>query len=250
MQRFFVGEKQIDLQMNSIFIIGEDVNHIKNVLRCKINEQIEVCNKDNCKAYLCEIKDISEAEIKCFIKHEIEVEKESNIHINIIQGLPKSEKMELIIQKCTELGVKEITPIRLRRCVVKIDKKDETKKIDRWRKQAESAAKQCGRNMIPIVNNIQSIDTLYNIIKDYDLVIVAYENEKENSLRKELDNIKKENAKIAIVVGPEGGLEEGEVDKLEQNGAKIVSLGSRILRTETVALVVTAILMYELGDFG
>ncbi len=250
MQRFFVENNQIDIQNKTIEITGEDVNHIKNVLRCKINEQIEICDKTTCRAYLCEIANMSEIEIECIIKHEIELDKESKLHINIVQGLPKSEKMELIIQKCTELGVKEFTPLNLKRCVVKLDKKDEIKKIDRWQKQAEAASKQSGRNMIPVVNNIRSIDTLYETLQDYDLVIVAYENEKENSLRKEIKNINKKDAKIAIIIGPEGGLEETEVNKLKDKGAKVVSLGNRILRTETVAMVVTSILMYELGDLG
>lgn len=249
MQRFFVQENQINMQDKTIEIIGEDVNHIKNVLRCKIGEQIEVCSKDTNKAYLCEISNIKES-IEAIIIEELENNKESTLHINIVQGLPKSDKMDLIIQKGTELGVKEFTPLVLKRCVVKIDSKDEQKKILKWQKQAEVAAKQCGRDIIPKVNNIYSIDTIYNLLNQYDLVLLAYENEKDNTLKNELEKVKNNNAKIAIIIGPEGGLEETEVEKLKQNGAKVISLGNRILRTETVAMVVTSILMYELGDLG
>lgn len=247
MQRFFVEENQINIQEKTIQIIGEDVNHIKNVLRCKIGEEIEICNKQNSKAYLCEISNIKES-IETVIIKELENNKESPLHINIVQGLPKSDKMEFIIQKGTELGVKEFTPLALKRCVVKIDSKDEAKKIARWQKQAEVAAKQCGRDIIPKVNEIYNINTVINLLKNYDLVLLAYENENENTLKSEIENLSKSNLKIAVIIGPEGGLEQAEVDKLKENGAKVITLGNRILRTETVAIVVTSILMYELGD--
>lgn len=249
MQRFFVEENQINIQNKTIQIIGEDVNHIKNVLRCKIGEQIEICSKQTNKAYLCEFASVKEY-IETTILEELANNKESTLHINILQGLPKSDKMELIIQKGTELGVKEFTPLVLKRCVVKIDSKDEEKKISRWQKQAEVAAKQCGRDVIPKVNKIHNINTILDLLKEYDLVLVAYENEDKNTLKNELKGVKNKNAKIALIIGPEGGLEELEVNKLKENGAKIITLGNRILRTETVAMAVTSILMYELGDLG
>lgn len=249
MQRFFVEENQINIQEKNIQIIGEDVNHIKNVLRCKIGEHIEICSKQTNIAYLCEISNIEE-NVDTIILEELENNKESDVHINIIQGLPKADKMELIIQKGTELGVKEFTPLVLKRCIVKIDSKDEFKKIGRWQKQAEVAAKQCGRDIIPKVNNLHNINTILDLLKGYDLILVAYENEDKNTLKNELKKIKSKNVKIALVIGPEGGLEESEVNKLKENGAKIITLGNRILRTETVAITVTSILMYELGDLG
>lgn len=249
MQRFFVEENQINMQNNTIEIVGEDVNHIKNVLRCKIGEKIEVCSKSNNGAYLCEIFNMSE-NIETKIIQKININKESNLYINIIQGIPKSDKMELIIQKGTELGVKEFTPLNMKRCVVKIDSKDEQKKIQRWQKLAEVASKQSGRDIIPKVNNIYNINTIYELISGYDLILVAYENEKENTLRKTLETIKNHNIKVAIIIGPEGGIEETEVEILRKKGAKIISLGNRILRTETVAMVITSILMYEVGDLS
>ncbi len=249
MQRFFVEENQINMQDNTIEILGEDVNHIKNVLRCKIGEKIEACNKNNNTAYLCEISNMDKY-VKAKIIQKININKESSLHINIIQGIPKSDKMELIIQKGTELGVKEFTPLNMKRCVVKIDSKDETKKIQRWQKLAEVAAKQSGRDIIPKVNNIYNINTIYELINEYDLVLVAYENEKENTLRKALETIKSHDIKVAVIIGPEGGIEENEVEFLMEKGAKIISLGNRILRTETVAMVVTSILMYEVGDLS
>ena len=159
--------------------------------------------------------------------------------------------MELIIQKSVELGVNAIIPVAMKRCVVKIDPKDEIKKITRWQKIAESAAKQSGRSTIPEIKNIINIEKVNQLIKKYDSVIVAYENEKENTIKHELlilkEKVKTNNKiKIAIVIGPEGGLEEKDVELLKQNGAKIVTLGNRILRTETVALNVLSVIMYEL----
>lgn len=246
MQRFFVEENQINIQDKSAYILGEDINHIKNVLRLKKGEQLEICNKETNIAYLCEISDIKE-KVEVIIIQELDNNKESNLHINIIQGLPKSDKMEFIIQKGTELGVKEFTPFALKRCVMKVNSKDEQKKIERWQKIAEVAAKQSGRDIIPKVNNVYNINNILNLIKDYDLVLLAYENETKNKLRNEIERISN-NSKIAIIIGPEGGIEETEVEFLKQHSAKVVSLGKRILRTETVALAVTSILMYETGN--
>ena len=139
----------------------------------------------------------------------------------------------------------------MKRCVVKITSKDEIKKITRWQKIAESAAKQSGRNTIPEIKNIVNIEKINQLIKEYDSVIVAYENEKENTIKHELLRLKEKvetnnKIKIAVVIGPEGGLEEKDVELLKQNGAKIVTLGNRILRTETVALNVLSVIMYEL----
>ena len=243
MPRFFVKTNQIN--NDNIDIIGEDVKHIKNVLRKQIGDKIEVCNQDTGDSYKCEIENFSEDEIKTNI-----IEKLTNIQerveVDIYQGLPKSDKMELIIQKSVELGANAIIPVNMKRCVVKLEGKDESKKIDRWQKIAESAAKQCGRSFIPEVKHLANVKDICNLINEYDAIIVAYENEKDNTLKSELKKLNSENLKIGIVIGPEGGLEEKDVEILKQNGAKIVTLGRRILRTETVALNVLSVIMYEL----
>ena len=245
MPRFFIKENQI--QNNQITIIGEDVNHIKNVIRKQIGDIIEICNQDNEKSYKCEIEKIEEKQITTKIIEELKAQ-ESNIKVDIFQGLPKAEKMELIIQKSVELGANAIIPVNMKRCVVKLDSKSEEKKIERWQKISESAAKQCGRNNIPEVKHLVNIKDICNKIKDYDAMIVAYENEKENTLKQELTKLKnkQKNLKIGIVIGPEGGLEENDVKRLKESGAKILTLGHRILRTETVALNMLSIIMYEL----
>ena len=244
MPRFFVKTEQIE--ENKIQIIGEDVKHIKNVLRKQIGDIIEICNLENGKAYNCEIINIEEKHIDTGILKELKEEK-NNILVDIYQGIPKSDKMELIIQKSVELGVNAIIPVAMKRCVAKIEPKDENKKIERWQKISESAAKQSGRTIIPEVRKIVTIQDIAKLTEQYDSVIVAYENEKQNTIKKELLKLKnKEQVKIAVVIGPEGGLEDNDVKLLEEVGANIVTLGNRILRTETVALNILSVIMYEL----
>lgn len=251
MPKFFVKSNQI--KNNKIEIINEDVNHIANVLRCKIADKLIICNIDDGKNYETEIVQINKDSVCSRIIKSIKSESESNIHINILQGLPKADKMELIIQKSTELGVKEFTPVNMDRCVVKINNKDEQKKIDRWQKIAEVASKQSGRDIIPKVNSIIKLKDIEKILADYDLLLVAYEKEEKNTLKQELLNLKekmkeKSNLNIAILIGPEGGISENEIDYLKQVGTKIITLGKRILRTETVALAMTSIILYELEN--
>ncbi len=250
MSKFFIKSNQIDNK--KVKIIGEDVNHIKNVLRLKIDDDIKVCNSDNSKNYICAISNISSELVECVILKETDDTSEGNVELHIYQGLPKADKMELIIQKGTELGVSKFIPVNFRRCIVKLSGKDEDKKIERWNKISEVAAKQCGRDLIPTVSNIKTIKNICEEIPNYDIVLVAYENERNKHIKNELLRIKqlKENYKIAVIIGPEGGIEQEEVNLLEENGAKVVSLGKRILRTETVALQVSSIIMYELESGG
>ena len=251
MPKFFVKEEQI--KDNEIIIIGQDVKHIKKVLRAKIGDELQICNSQNGQNFLCEIQDLENEDITCKIKEKIQEKVESNIEVTIFQGLPKADKMEYIIQKSVELGVSNITPVEMKRCVVKLDGKDKIKKIERWQKISEVAAKQCGRDKIPQINNVINIQNICNLISEYDILLVAYENEKENTLKEQIEKLKKQNnseskIKIGIVIGPEGGLEENDVNKLKENGAQIITLGKRILRTETVALNILSIIMYELEN--
>lgn len=247
MPRYFVETKQVKDDL--IIIIGEDVNHIKNVLRKQQGDIIEICNKENRKAYKCEIMFIEESKISAKILEELEENIGNSIKVDIYQGLPKADKMELIIQKSVELGVNNIIPVAMKRCIVKIESKDEHKKIDRWQKIAESAAKQSGRNIIPEVKNIHKIQDICNKVEEYDIILVAYENEKQNKLKYQLEKLRNNSqVEIAVVIGPEGGLEETDVNLLQEAGAKVITLGNRILRTETVALNVLSIIMYELEN--
>ena len=252
MPKFFVKQEQINEDI--IKIQGQDVNHIKKVLRAKIGDELQICNSQNGENFLCDIEEIRSEDILCKIKQKIEEKVESNIEVTVFQGLPKADKMEYIIQKSVELGAYDITPVEMKRCVVKLDEKDKNKKQLRWQKISEVAAKQCGRDIIPQINKIINIKNICELIKKYDIVLVAYENEKQNTLKEQLNLIKEkmeklksdELIKIGIVIGPEGGLEEQDVEILKENGAKIITLGKRILRTETVALNVLSVIMYEL----
>ena len=247
MPKFFVTTNQIDGK--KISIQNEDVNHIKNVLRAKIDDTIEICDSITSKNYICKIEQIEDKRIYCHIVEEIASNVEPHIQVSIFQGLPKADKMELVIQKSVELGAYDMTPVEMKRCVVKLNEKDKIKKIQRWQKISEGAAKQSGRDRIPTINQIINIHTLCKNIKEYDLVLVAYENEKVNTLKQELKKLKNDKhkeMKIAIVIGPEGGIDKEEITKLEEYQAKVITLGNRILRTETVALNMLSVIMYEL----
>ena len=250
MPKFFVNEEQI--QKEDVKVIGNDVKHIKNVLREKVGNELIICNTSNKKDYLCKIEEISEEYIKCKIEKELENNSESNIQVTIMQGLPKADKMELIIQKATELGVKYIVPVNTKRTIVKLKDKDKQNKVDRWRKIAEVAAKQSGRDIIPTIENIINIADIK--FDEFDKIFVLYENEEKISIKDEIEQLKndnKEELNIGIVIGPEGGFAESEIEQLRLNqNVSVVTLGKRILRTETVALVVSGILMYELGDLN
>lgn len=245
MHRFFVLEENI--LENTIKIVGTDVNHIKNVLRLSIEDKVEVIgSKYN---YDCEISHISKDEILLLIKEVKDKTNESNLRISLFQGLPKSSKMETIIQKCTELGVYNFYPVSTNRSVVKInDMKKEEKKVQRWQLIAEEASKQSKRDIIPKVENILGFNDMMEKIKD-KVVIVPYESEEKLSikgLKTSLENVDE----INIIIGPEGGFEEYEIEKLKDSEAHIVTLGPRILRTETAGVVTATILMYEFGDLG
>ena len=251
MPKFFIKTENLK-ENKEIWITGSDVNHIKNVLRKKIDDKINICNSDTQKNYECVIKNIEENKIVCKILDEVKSLAESNLNITIFQGLPKSDKMELIIQKATELGVKTIVPVITKRTVIKLKDKDKQNKVDRWRTIAEVAAKQSGRDIIPTIENIINIADIK--FDEFDKIFVLYENEEKISIKDEIEQLKndnKEELNIGIVIGPEGGFAESEIEQLRLNqNVSVVTLGKRILRTETVALVVSGILMYELGDLN
>ena len=251
MPKFFIKTENLK-ENEEIWLTGSDVNHIKNVLRKKIDDKINICNSDTQKNYECVIKNIEENKIVCKILDEVKSLAESNLNITIFQGLPKSDKMELIIQKSTELGVKTIVPVITKRTVIKLKDKDKQNKVDRWRKIAEVAAKQSGRDIIPTIENIINIADIK--FDEFDKIFVLYENEEKISIKDEIEQLKndnKEELNIGIVIGPEGGFAESEIEQLRLNqNVSVVTLGKRILRTETVALVVSGILMYELGDLN
>lgn len=231
-------------------ILGDDVKHLYKVLR--LNEgDIIVLNNCEGEEFLARIRTITKQEVLLDIEEKLNINNESDIKIYLFQGLPKSQKMDLIVQKGTELGINEFIPTLTERVDIKL--KGEFKKLDRLNRIALEAAKQSKRTVIPNVKEPISFEEAVNAMKELDLVIVPYENA-ENFGIKTLFNDRNINTskmkKIGILVGPEGGFEPNEINTLKENGAYIVTLGSRILRTETAGFVATSLVQYELGDLG
>lgn len=248
MPKFFVNSEQIN--NNEIKIIGNDVNHIKNVLRLSINDKIKICDKDEHVNYNCVISNIDSEYVitKIIDKEKSNVEAKTQIHV--FQGLPKGDKLEFIIEKLTEIGVKELTPVAMKRSVVKLQEKDKQKKMVRWNKIAEVAAKQSGRDEILKINDVINYKNIFNYLKDYDIVLLAYEKEEKLTLKKALSKLDKtKENKVAVLIGPEGGFDDIEIEQAKQNSpVNIVTLGKRILRTETAPLVISSNILYELED--
>ena len=244
MQHFFVNPS--DIVGKEVFITGSDVNHIKNVLRMKIGEEISVSNGIDSNEYRCEIAKIEEDRICCnlmFIKED-GIELPSKIYL--FQGLPKADKMELIIQKAVELGVYEVIPVQTARAVVKLDEKKAKSKTARWQTISEAAAKQSKRQIIPVVKEPMSFKAAMEYAKSLDSNIIPYElAEGMESMKEFLSDVKSKKS-IGIFIGPEGGFTEEEVDMAVNNNVTTVSLGKRILRTETAGMTVLSILMYFL----
>lgn len=244
MYQFFVPQNQI--QDKIIRITGPDVNHIKNVLRMKPGDEIAVSNGVDGREYRCGILEIQDEQIVCelrFIKEE-GVELSSKIYL--FQGLPKSDKMEFIIQKAVELGVFEIIPVASRRTVVKLDEKKEKNKRNRWQGIAEAAAKQSKRRIIPQVKGVMSFETAVGYASKMDIKIIPYELAEGMEDTKAIIGSLRDNQSVAVFIGPEGGFDEKEIQAAVQNGLQPITLGKRILRTETAGLTVLAWIMYQL----
>ena len=236
MFNFFINDQAINGQYQ---IVGKDFNHIKNVLRLKINDQILVSDGET--SNLCEIKEfLADTVIVSVIEYGYQ-DTELPVKIYLFQGLPKSDKMELIIQKAVELGVYEIIPVQMKRCIAKVDKPDA--KTKRWQAISESAGKQCKRNLIPKVHDAVSFNTAIDMLKGLDLACAPYENANGmNDTTNFLSKIKK-HASIGFLIGPEGGFDDSEIEKLKSLGIPTLSLGKRILRTETASITALSMIM-------
>ncbi len=232
---------------NKAEICGSDVSHIAKVLRLPVGSRVALCDGEGTD-YEADISEINKDAISLNIVSSCPSETEPSVEVTLFQGIPKASKMEYIIQKCTELGIMNIVPVMTKRTVVKLENPQaEKKKLDRWNKIAAEAVKQCGRGKIPKVNEVSEIKDICLIAQDFDLLLVAYEEETEVSLKTVL-KANNDSKKIGIIIGPEGGLERSEVDMLISSGAKSVTLGKRILRTETAGHTVLTAVLYELGE--
>lgn len=247
MDRFFVDKEYINLDDNKCTIIGDDVKHISKVLRAKIGDKVEISDKKE-NEYICEIVGINKEEVNLDILEKVDINRESSLKVKLYQGLPKGTKMEMILQKLTEVGVDEIILVQNKRSVVKFDNKKEDKKLERWERIIYEAAKQSKRGKIPNLRGVLTFKEALEDMKSNDMNICPYENERTTSIKSALKDL--DINTIGIYVGPEGGFEEDEIEKVQTIGAKVVSLGPRILRTETASVVASSIVLYELSDLG
>ncbi|SDC73830.1 MULTISPECIES: 16S rRNA (uracil(1498)-N(3))-methyltransferase [unclassified Candidatus Frackibacter] len=247
MHHFFVEPKNIvDEQIR---ITGSDVRHITKALRLQPDDKISVADGQGQK-YIIKIVETSEEVVIGEIQDEFVAQVEPEVKVTLLQGLPKSKKMDLIVQKCTELGIDQVIPMETKRSVVKLKPSKAKRRQKRWQKIAEEAAKQSGRATIPKVGELKDFIDLEEIITDYDLVLIPWEDEDSDGLKNNLQNLDLNPEKILLVIGPEGGFASEEVDKAKELGAKSVTLGPRILRTETAGLAALSMILYEAGDLG
>ena len=244
MYRFFVEPSQI--QDKKIIITGSDVNHIKNVLRMKVGEEIAVSNGIDNREYCCGIEEYTEHEVICTLRFVKEEGVELPARIYLFQGLQKADKMEWVIQKAIELGVYEVIPVAAKRCVVKLDEKKAAAKVNRWQGIAEAAAKQSQRGAIPTVQSVMNMREAIEYARDMDVKLIPYELAEDMQHTKRIIEAVRPGESIAVFIGPEGGFEESEVQEALDAGIEPVTLGKRILRTETAGLTVLSWLMYHL----
>lgn len=256
MDRFFVEPEHLNLDDKTLYVDGEDVKHISKVLRYGQGDEIEVCDS-NGHEYICRIESIDKTRIDLSIVDEVDINRESRIRVSLYQGVPKSTKMEIILQKLTEAGVDEIVLVNTKRSVVNIKGDKADKKFDRWERIIYEAAKQCKRGLIPKLRGILSFKEALEDMGKNDINICPYEVEKSlgikealqtGQVKKILEN--KDEVRVGIFIGPEGGFAEEENEMVKAAGIASVTMGPRIFRTETASIVATAITLYELGDIG
>lgn len=239
----FFADKECKLD-NGYIINGSDYNHIKNVLRMEIEDKCLISCSG--QSDLCEIEKFGENSVFLKILEENYTDTELPVKIYLFQGLPKADKMEYVIQKCVELGVFGIIPVEMKHCVVKLDEKKAKSKQSRWQSICESAAKQSKRNIIPEIFDVASFNKAIDFAKELDLIILPYENKEGMLSTAEVLNDLKNVKSVGIFIGPEGGFDKGEVEAAVNAGAKIISLGKRILRTETAAITAVGMCMLNI----
>lgn len=244
MYQFFIEPSGV--QDGRIVITGTDVNHIKNVLRMHVGEKIAAVDESGERKWICEIGELRENSVRCDIVSVEDGDTELPAKIFLFQGLPKGDKMELILQKAVELGCFEIIPVVCRRCIVKLEEKKQKSKVQRWQSISEAAAKQSGRRIIPCVHEVMRYSQALSYAADMDVRLIPYERAEGMAETKKLLGELKPGQKIAVFIGPEGGFEEAEIEEAKNAGVIPVTLGRRILRTETAAITALSWLMYAL----
>ena len=244
MYQFFVDDCQIGKEY--VTITGSDVYHIKNVLRMRPGEKIRVSSSS--RDMFCEIAELTDDFVQADILDEEAPDTELPSQIYLFQGLPKGDRMEYIIQKSVELGVHEIIPVAMKYCVVKLDAKKAGNKVKRWQAISESAAKQSKRMLIPKIHEVMSFQDALKLAEELDIRLIPYELAKGMKETKEILNQIRPGQSVGIFIGPEGGFEENEVSQALEKGAQAITLGRRILRTETAGLAILSVLMFQLEN--
>lgn len=245
MYHFFA--KKENIFENYILIDGDDVKHLRNVLRIRPGERIIMSSGENID-YYCVVSDIEEDKIIASIESIDKEGRELPVRIYLFQGLPKGDKMEFIIQKAVELGAHEIIPVAMKRSVVKLDSKKSESKVKRWNLIAESAAKQSKRSVLPLVNDVMTFKQAAEYAKKLDIVLMPYECADGMQSTKELINSIRPGQSVGIFIGPEGGFDGEELTAAHDNKFSIITLGKRILRTETAGMMLLSVLMYNLEE--
>lgn len=246
MYQFFVEPHQINTTDNRVTILGADVNHIKNVLRMRVGEEIAVSNGQDGREYRCGILEFAEDAVVCELRFVKEDNVELPAKVYLFQGLPKADKMELIVQKAVELGVYEIIPVSTKRCVVKLDDKKAASKIARWQGIAEAAAKQSKRAIVPKVSPVMTFAQAVKRAAEMDVKLIPYELAEGMEKTRTLLGDLQPGQDIAVFIGPEGGFEESEISVALDAGIEPITLGKRILRTETAGMTVLSWVIYLL----
>ena len=247
MTRFFISSDQI--KDNSVILKGEDRHHLLNVLRQGPGDEITVLNGKG-EEYLVRITDVTVDQVKGEIVKQVERQSEPQVKITLVQSLPKADKFEWILQKNTELGVSRFQPVFTERSNIKLDQAAQSRKLERWNKIIREAAEQSGRQIIPVLEPIRRWSEMLAAYSGVGLVLIPWEGESGQSLKQVLERQPGIPGSVTVLIGPEGGFSLKEVEEAKEKGAIPVTLGPRILRTETAGLVVASALLYHFGDLG
>lgn len=246
MQRYFIPSEQFG--ENTIQILGDDAHHLMKVMRAQEGQQV-ICTDGISREALVEITELAKGLITASIIENLVMNNEPSTSVWVAQSLPKADKMESIIQKCTEIGAARFIPFVSDRTIVQYDQKKEAKRLERWRKIAKEAAEQAHRNRIPTIDSPMTWKALLGLLPDLQLALIFYEKESALTFKTMLQkHAPLEN--ILIMIGPEGGFTSNEIMEAEAAGCQIVSLGKRILRTETAAMAALTCILYESGEMG